>query len=86
MIGNSAQEEASGTKYGKVFILDARFGKSWLNDADTKDDVFTSRGLSQDDELVQTSANKARRTTSTMLGFTLCEMSDQVGEIPRPLC
>ena len=68
-----------------MFILDARFGKSWLNDADAKDDVFTSRGLSQDDELVQTSANKARRTTCTMFGLTLCQMSDQVGEIPRPL-
>lgn len=58
-----------------MFILDARLGKSWLNDADAKDDVFTSRGLSQDDELFQTSANKARRTTCTMFGFTLCEMS-----------
>ena len=85
MVCDGAEKEARRAKNGKVVILDARLGQPRLNNTDAKDNVLTSRRLSQHNEPVQTSANKARRATRTMLGLTLCEMSNQIGKIPCPL-
>ena len=85
MVCDGAEKEARRAKNGKVVVLDARLGQPRLNNTDAKDNVLASRRLSQHNEPVQTSANKARRATRAMLGLTLCEMSNQIGKIPCPL-